>query len=487
MRPAPGHRCGLGRLGLAPLALVAAVLPAGCGSGPAQPRDVPIVLYLVDTLRADRLGAWGYDRETSPALDALAEESVVFEQAYAPAPWTLPSVASLLTSTHLCEHGVVVERMKLDPALTTLAERLASVGFRTASFYNNWFVGKIAGLDRGYEVRGHRKILDNVRAPDVQGWLDEVGATPFLLYLHTIEPHDPPIAPERHVARLGAPVSQEERDRYQAARARYGELIEEDWYRKRPRGSLDYSFEIGETLKELGELPYLDTLYDASVLHADENLQAVVEVLKARGVWDEAIFVFLSDHGDEFGERGRWSHQHSVYEELVRVPLLIHFPGGEFGGQRHREAVSLVDVMPTLFDYLGRSELCEGCRGESLLPLLRGEARDPGVVVPAMRIDRRTYYRPWEEQRGSVNVVVREGAWKGIWNVEHDSLELYELELDPAERTDVAAQDPARARRLRDEARAWFEACGAARRTPDSVEELDPESREQLRSLGYLD
>ena len=118
-------------------------------------RDIPIVIYLVDTLRADRLGVYGYSRNTSPQIDALAEDSVVFDQAYGPAPWTLPSVASLFTSTFICEHRIIKDDGKLSESLETLAEKLQRSGYHTGAFYRNPWIGAPTGLNRGFEVYGY--------------------------------------------------------------------------------------------------------------------------------------------------------------------------------------------------------------------------------------------------------------------------------------------------------------------------------------------
>ena len=186
-------------------------LAAGCG-GPA-PADVrvPIILYLVDTLRADRLGLYGYaERSTSPNLDALVDESVVFDAAYAPAPWTLPSVASIVTSTFSCEHGLVDGRTKLSESIKTLAELLGTVGYDTGAYYSSAWAGPGWGLDRGYAVSENREyqrlgeFLSNIDWPkDTAAFLDRVGQQPFFLYIHTIAPHDPWSAPPEALKRFG--------------------------------------------------------------------------------------------------------------------------------------------------------------------------------------------------------------------------------------------------------------------------------------------
>ena len=450
-------------------------------------RDVPIIIYLVDTLRADRLGAYGYHQPISPAIDALASESVLFEQAYAPAPWTLPSVSSLITSTYTCEHGLALKK-KLNPALKTLAERLQDAGYFNGGAYNNLWVGPLAGLDRGYDLLLERTLAQQDRAGDVRQILDKVNDQPFLMYLHTMEPHDTYLTPYRFFSGFGH-VSIDLREDYEQLISNYNAARQADWMTGNPVGATDNTGEQEELFSSLMEMRgSIELLYDGAVRWADTNLSDVIGVLKERGVWDDAIFVFLSDHGEELGDHGSWLHGQSVYEELVRVPLLIHFPGGEYAGQRIELPVSLVDVMPTIFDYLGRTDLCDGCRGSSLIPLIVDSTVLPESrsIIPALRANRAFYYRPYKENRGDLNVVVRQEHWKGIWNDELNALELYDLELDPAEQSNVSAQHPELVTSMGRQARSWLDECRAQARRPEEIGEIDIQTQEKLRALGYF-
>jgi arylsulfatase A-like enzyme len=457
---------------------------------PAAPA-VPVIIYLVDTLRADRLGLHGHAGETSPRIDALAAESVVFERAYGAAPWTLPSVASLLTSTFACEHGVVKYRRRLNPSVKTLAQRLASLGYATASFYSNAHVGDVAGLNRGYATNTEYLAGDNDRSADVDKFAAEHGSDPFLLYLHTMEPHHWFSTMPRFM-RGDTHVSIDERETLRAIWFRHNELRSTDWANDRPIGSTDNTAEQREIMRFLSDhRETITLLYDSAVRHADANVGAVVDVLKRRGLWDRAVFVLLADHGEELGEHGAWFHDQSVYEELVHVPLIVHFPRGEFAGRRVREPVSLLDVVPTLLDYLGRLELCDGCRGTSLMGAIAGATGEPArpagdAYVPALRMNGTMYFRPIKEARGDTNVVLRRGQWKGIWNEEPDTVELYDLVADGRETDDRSADHPAIAARMREFAREWLDGCRADAAPPEPGEKLDDRSREKLRAMGYF-
>jgi arylsulfatase A-like enzyme len=447
-------------------------------------RNVPVVIYLVDTLRADRLGFYGYPRPTSPELDALATESVVFEQAYAPAPWTLPSVASLITSTFSCENGMT-ERKKLNPALKTLAERLGAAGYFTGGVYHNIWIGPLTDLDRGYEIFNYRVLEKDQWLSDIGKLLDQVDDRPFLTYLHTMEPHDPYVVPYPYISPLGH-VSLDDRIRFKGLFDQLVKLRQADWIAERPIGTTDNTEKQKRAVAALTELSEpIGILYDAAVRWSDAHVGEVVRMLQERDIWDDAIFIFLSDHGEELLDHGAWLHGQSVYEELVRVPLLIHFPAGQFAGQRIETPVNLVDIMPTIFDYLGRSELCDGCRGSSLLPLLRGDER-PANSISSLRMSRAFYYRPDKERRGDTNLALRDGQWKAIWNDELQFLELYDLQNDSGEKMDVSAQHPERVKVLSGRAREWLRECKDRAKPPAELGEVDAETMEQLRSLGYF-
>ena len=446
-----------------------------------------VVLFLIDTLRADRVGAYGYPRPTTPNLDALAAEGVVFEQAYAPAPWTLPSVVSLLTATPPCEHGVVVDGLRVSPALPTLAESLRDAGLVTASFFANEYAGPSSGLTRGFETTHYAEHAEPAR---IDAWLETIGERPFLLYVHNVEPHDPYTAPQSMVAEFGT-VAPRARERVNELSRQYRRLTRADWSAGRSPGASDNSAAQQQALDSLARLgPALSTLYDADVRLADERLGGVVEVLRRRGRLDRTLFVVLSDHGEELGEHGGFQHDQSLYEELVRVPLVMRFPGAAHAGTRVREPVSLLDVAPTVAEALGLPPLPG--RGRSLLPALAeaDAAPSPGTATPlAFRDNRKKFFAPWARSRGDQNLALREGRWKAVWNAGPATLELYDLRHDPAERRDRSADDPARAERLGRQARGWIDACrrrGEGRR-PSPAPDLDAEARARLRALGYAD
>ncbi len=461
---------------------VAAPLPPGFGAPPVKSN---IVIVLVDTLRPDRLGCYGYAKPTSPRIDALAAEGVLFEQAYTAAPWTLPTVVSLMTSTWPCEHGVLVDLQRLSPTLIPLAERLQTAGYATANFHANPYAGAISGLHRGFDLT---QMSAPTRAAEVAPWLESIGDRPYFLYVHNVEPHDPYHVPPKYVEPFGT-VSRERIADFKERSELYRTLTRVDSDAGRPLGQTDNTAAQQQALRNLhATRPQADILYDASVLWADDYVGGIIDLLKQRGDWDETLFILLADHGEEMGEHGGWQHDQSVYEELARIPLIVKLPRGRHAGTRVADGATVVDVLPTIAAALEWPELARSARGGSLLPLRAGQPPFATPRVVTMRHNRKKFFRPWKESRGDLNVAVRDGAWKAIWNVEPNTIELYDLARDPGEREDRAAEQPERVAALRRVAGQWLRECTDRAVDPEhgGMDTLDDATRRQLASLGYV-
>ncbi|MCZ6782824.1 MAG: sulfatase [Proteobacteria bacterium] len=468
-----------------------ALLPA-CERNAVAPspgeEPVHIVIYLIDTLRRDRLGVYGYPRPTSPNIDALARDAVVFDNAYAPAPWTLPSIASLMTATYPVDHGVLFLGQQIGEGLSTLPERLGELGFATGGFVVNP-TAEASGIRRGYDHFG-------VKAGPlfVGRWLRGVGAGPFFLYVHTAEPHAPFRPPAELVQRFGR-VQPALHQRITRDTELLLDLLRADRDAGLAPGTRDNSDQQDTARQRLSrDRKAIDVLYDASVAWADANLGQIISLLKEMGFWERTLLIVTSDHGEEFFEHRGVGHSQSLYAELVRIPMIWRFPANQAGGIRVDAPVTLVDVMPTILDYLGRRDLTENDIGRSFLDLLKqpdaGAPEEP--VVTSVRINRRNYYRPAKEQRGDFNVSVVEGRWKGIWNIEPDSFELFDTEADPGERRDVASEHREVANRLQQATVEWLHArpeldAGQGSTGDDRLDHLSPETLDRLRALGYVD
>ena len=478
----PSFRCRATCVGILCLVLAAA-LPA-C----REPDPPHIVIFLVDTLRRDRIGIYGYDRPTTPQIDAFGAESVVFDRAYATSPWTLPSVVSMLTSTFPIDHRVLARGDRVAKELVPLSSRLQSLGYRTGGFSTNAYAGSLSGLDRGYDRFEKMKRFVDIEA--VESWLSTVPEERVFLYLHSDQPHRPYRAPTSFSDRFGT-VSTDVRKQIRRGMAEYRRLSRVDFETGRTLGTTQNGAGQQEELDALeSHEDAIRILYDSGVAWADDNVGNVIELLRRRGMWENTLFLFVSDHGEEFFEHGGILHNQSLYGELVDVPMIWRLPDGPRGIRVGRPA-SLVDVVPTILDYLG--EPCSECAGRSVLPFIdeAASAGDDAPLVTSVRWNQMTYFKPFDDARGNVNVSVVSGRWKGIWNIERSTFELYDSVADPWEQQDLAEEEPEHAAALRRAAEAWlaerrglegYETVGGK----ESLSGLDEETLEQLRTLGYI-
>lgn len=434
-----------------------------------------IVVYLVDTLRRDHLGVYGYDRPLSPRVDALASEGVVFDRAEAQSSWTRPSVVSFLTGLNPRRHGATETVKELSEDALTLAEFLRAAGYQTAAFSANSHVSRSFGLAQGFSLfqeephvqpsvaevhAGHVAWEPAHAAVDglheyVFDWLAaRKDSRPLFLFVHAVDPHEPYQPGPEMWQRFASEVKPED----PAAYASLAQLA------KHP---------ISESV-----LSGLYDLYDAEIATADERFGALLDELKRAGLYEDAVVVFLSDHGEEFQDHGRLGHGQRLYAETQRVPLVVR-PAGGIPPRRADVMVSHVDLLPTLLEMAGLSPP-SGIDGRSVLGVFRGEPlaeTSPPIFAHVVSMS----------GRDVVTDSVTDGSWKLIHSRRLDgseeTRELYALSNDAGENQDVAAREPAALARMR----ALLDA--AEREQPDwSVPnaELDPALRRQLQAMGYL-
>lgn len=450
--------------------LGAALLPTGCGGDRAPPPS--LVLVSVDSLRADRLGVYGAERGTSPAIDALAAEGALFEQAVAPSSWTLPSHVTLLTGLSLPAHRVRKARDRIDPARRLLAEHLRRQGYRTAAFVSAPLLHRAYGFAEGFDVyrnvqgrsldalpptdEAHMASHRVESAPQVIDaaleWLAArpvEGGRPWFLFVHLWDVHYDYWPPEP-----------------------YRSMFDPGY-----EGDLDPTGFIQNPAIEPGmperDLEYLRALYDGEVRFADAQLARLFEAVRDREPRERIALALVSDHGDEFFEHGNKGHMKSLYEESVRVPFIVRDPGEVPAGARLGGVAGLADVAPTLLDLAGLPPLPEAT-GRSLAPALRGEAealaRPVLLTLNALAALRGPGWK----------VLVKRGS---RYAVHHD------LRSDPAE------QEPRPARRVAPERLgALAERLEEAKRHAETLAwegggpvELDAATRRELEALGYVE
>lgn len=456
----------------------------------------PVVLISLDTLRADRLGAWGYTaRPTSPHMDQLAREGLVFSQTQSTSPWTTPAHLSLLTGLYPAQHGVMQPYFELihglesdgkvaalAPERVTLAESLAAAGYRTGAFTGGGAVDPAVGLGQGfarYET-DHYKLTD-AHMEQLDRWLAEAPGQPFFLFWHTFEVH----APYTDTRFLGEVL--DDPTQVVAGLARLDGLL-----RSRRPSEAHQSKAHTITASVLGDAgartaPVTSALYDGGIAAADARVGQLMSMLKARGLYDSALIILTSDHGDEFMDHHPFfydAHGHSLYEELVHTPLIVKLPAGAQAGQRVTQRVSLVDVAPTVLDVVGAPALSE-VGGRSLRPLWAGESTEVGPRFSEALNDKRELK------------AIHDGTFKLIVEIPEAVVqahgrhhlppeltgELYDLSTDPQEAKNLWAARPDRVAALS----AALRAHAAAGADSSTRVDLDPQTVQQLESMGYLE
>ncbi len=468
--------------------------PGGAGD-PPPPRHV--VLYISDTLRVDRLGVYGSGRDLTPRLDAFAGDAIVFERAVAQASYTRPTTASIMTGLDPSGHAVLGTRDRLSESAGTLAEILGGEGFETAAFVANPQVGRSFGFDQGFDEfveifardPDRPSGLDLYRARASEGgvpysapqnefvydWLGRRSDDrPLFLYVHGVAPHSPYTPPqrwrERHAPEapthieLPSEAADALRELTAEAAERPGghpptdQVGEWPWMEALRRGRIPATEEVVAATR---------SLYDADVAFEDESFGALLDDLRGRGLYDEALVIFVSDHGEEFQEHGGWEHGRTLYPEVIDVPLIVKLPRSwGRNGERVAGTVGQFDVLPTVLDALGL-EVPDGLHGRSLLADV--EER------PAF-----SYLRLGHFQGASVTV----DHWRLIETFGRDArVELFDHRSDPQARIDVADRHPIVVGWLRGMLRERLSAGDTSLEA--GVAEIDDELEAQLKELGY--
>ena len=436
--------------------------PGAQSSGSAEDAPRIVLLISVDTLRPDRLGSYGYTRETSPRIDALASRGVLFEQVMSVSPWTLPAHASMLTGLTPTRHGVTSHDQSLSQSVPTLASRFREAGFVTAAAVNSSNLGPEFGLSRDFEhflyVResAARRWPSTLVTDRALMWVDSLAGEPLFLFLHYYDVHSDYSSLEEFETLFTSPYD----GPWDGATA--------------PLAALRLG--RGEVVLDERDVEHLLDLYDAGIRQMDSELGRLFDALAARDLLGETLVVLTSDHGEEFLEHGSTLHGRTQYQEVVAIPLIFAGPGVPAGG-RVGVPVSLVDVVPTLLALTGL-DADPWLDGTNLVPLWEGETTRYADRVIFSESDHR---RRWHDELRAA----RRGNFKLIYNRRTKQHALYELKSDPGEMRDVAASYPTVVAELRAELDAHMAAprAGVATRAA----ELSADERAHLQSLGYLE
>ena len=450
---------------------------ADLGGGPPGEAAKGNVLFLVvDTLRADHLSMYGYERGSTPNLDRLADDAIRFDQAFTNSSWTRPSFASILTGRLPSSHGVMAKSDALPDAVTTLPEALKGAGYTTAGYATNFNVAPYFNFHQGFDeyvylepefvlgaddasaklllMQFIRQRIEKARAvggevlpgtayqdaetvnEHLLGWLDRKPEAPWFLFVGYMDPHDP--------------------------------------YFTHPYDGSGYA-RAAHQHPDPSEADMLSSLYDGEISYWDAELGKLLEALKARGLYDDLTIIITSDHGEEFYEHGGFWHGTTLYDEQVHVPLLVKLPESRRGGTAVRHWVQSIDLMPTVLR-LHDLPIPEGVQGGDIFTgtdVIYAEESHEGNVLESVReLDGTDEYKL---------ITANKGNPRGL-----EPVELYRVDLDPAEQQNLAPTSPDQVRMatkalLQQRARAQQNAVAA-----DSVA-LDDDVAAHLEALGYME
>jgi arylsulfatase A-like enzyme len=427
---------------------LASALALACAEAPASPPN--LILISIDTLRADHLGIYGYERDTSPNLDAFGREGVVFENTAAPSGWTLPSHATMMSGLAPQRHGAVGARFRIRDDVPLLAEQLSEAGYHTAAVANGPFVGERFGFDRGF---GSFHYVDPVHVVEHHRQVMEVlgkAQPPFFLFFHYMSVHQPYEPPEEFdlFSRPDAP---------------------------RPEGdgnlrTLKAALQRGTRTLDEAELAALRDRYDGEIRYLDHRIRDVFTALGDR-IDRDTVVLITSDHGEEFLEHGDLGHNGNLYQVLVRVPLMLRGPGIP-QEMRVTTMAGLVDIMPTFLDLAGLP-IPPNVQGTSLRNLW--EQRE----VPDRHLELVTGYAFVGTEL--LKVGVRTQDLKLVVDVRTGNREVYDIARDPGERNNLYGLhvDGSRLEKLLPTIQVGTE--------PPTSGTPSAEEHEQLRALGYVD
>ena len=457
---------------------------AGCERG-EQEEQAPrrrwdkkpnVVFVVIDTLRADHCGCYGYGRDTTPAIDRLSKESLRFQTAISAAPWTTPSVASMLTGQYptVLGLGKTTPMGTIDSRLPILAQLLRQAGYRTHGIVSHALLGPQIGFARGFDqyewsagsMSNRRSTCPEVTAAATRA-LKTKQDKPLFLFLHYFDPHPDFIFHEKH-------------DFYSADHGAYSGPL-------RSNHPLKDLWLIRDKLSAK-DLEYLVSLYDSEIAYTDRHLAQVLDTLKGQGLYDDTVIVVTADHGEEFMERGWIGHVTTLYQELLHVPLVMKLPG--IAPRTIDVPVGLIDVMPTLLRFLD-VEIPKSVDGKPWDLRAGGRITRSPIFSETFSDVRKKFAKdnnlPPKDMIALKAIIL--GDRKLIYDENTEARQVFDLAGDPQEQTDLWPQRKSEDRRMGLLLAKWMEYVSKKKQDGPEVGEdelFTPEQIEELKSMGYL-
>jgi len=452
----------------------------------ATPPNVFIIV--MDTVRQDRLSAYGYSRATSPNLGKLTQTSRIYHNAYSTSGWTVPAHASLFTGLFAAAHKSTQEEWRLDKGLTTLAEILSENGYMTIGISGNANLRKDSDFDQGfseyYEIwrepyksagkseGGTREHAALTILNDTLG--KEANKEPLFVFINLIEPHSP----------------------YNSSGQFRNQFVTDQDIRL--EGNLFRAHFLGDRILAGNEINHFKNFSAAEMLYTDYVVGGIVDYLKENRLWDDTIFIVTSDHGENIGDHDMMDHVFSLYESTTKIPLIIHYPELFEPGSEDHTIVQLTDIFPTLLEITGVDTVEHPSQGRNLLEEESGEARAvfteyyyPRQVLNSFRHRQDSFML--ERFKRKMRSITLDNM-KLIWGSDGRN-ELYDLNSDPGETRNLVG-DPAYSsleremlaglQRLVDKYSAVSDTSSDSQEETDEDEAVDEETLRELKSLGYV-
>ena len=416
-------------------------------------------MIVLDTTRYDHLGCYGHARDTSPSIDAFTSDAIRFDRAYATAPWTKPTVASMFTGLYPSRHGVRIMDAALPDQLVTLAEILGERGYATAGVISHVLLDRRHGFAQGFaeyveivDTKDPHEAVSTGRVTDAALEILSSFDTrqPFFLFVHYFDPH----------------YNYKRHSEYGFAAPNAGRLE-----------GAETIYDLYDLMPDMTqeEIEFIEAIYDEEIRFMDDGVGRLLGSLEETVGFDDTLILIAADHGEEFMMHGNIGHTITLYEEVMRVPLILRPPGYRAGGTVVEQPVSLVSVVPTVLDLIGVEFEDLVTQGPSLARVLDSE-NPPGRSS--------VIFCETDEQRHKRAVIV--GRDKLIRDEESGKIELYDIVADPDELEDLSGERPERVTQLLavlEQSIVWAAKGSIA---PHAMT-LTDEQREQLRSLGYVD
>lgn len=435
-----------------------------------QPRERKsnIILISIDTLRWDRLGCYGFERDISPNIDLLAQDGVRFQHCYAQSNWTLPSHVSLLTSLNSYRHQVYMGNERMSPSLITLADVLRVHDYFCCGITGGGYVGEQFGFSKGfdrykseqYKLHPARDEAESLRDAAME-WLEANQDKDFFLFLHTYQVH----TPYYYHPGLTEAFSQGELS--------WDQIHLADFLREQPQ-KRRYPF----TEKEIADIV---ALYNGEVKYTDAMfIKPLIQKLKDLGLYDRTMIVFTSDHGEELLDHESWLHSHTLYDELIRVPLIIKYPASRHAGVQIEPIVRSIDIMPTILSVAGIDAAPFDLDGESLQDVVRGKETGNRVFMSDFTRQGSADVRPrmvCTNQDFYKLIVIRKPS--------PPKFHLYDLAADPYERNRLDEARLDLVKNLFRSIRSYYKDFAEVPAKSSKVV-MDKALEERLKALGYI-